>query len=74
LILTQALEITLLITQLRDASLLLQQALSLQGVTLAAVPFLTILVSTPFLILAPVALLIVRLVVAPVSVLIAGAV
>jgi hypothetical protein len=53
---------------------LLQQALSLQCVTLAAIPFLTILVGAPFLILAPVALLIVRLVVAPVSVLIAGAV
>jgi hypothetical protein len=74
LILPQALQVALLIAQLRDTPLLLKQALSLLRVTLAARPFLTILVSTPFLILAPVALLVVCLVGAPVAVLSTGAI
>jgi hypothetical protein len=54
--------------------LLLKQALSLLRVTLLTRPFLTILVSTPFLTGAPIALIVVGLVVAPVAVLITGAI
>jgi hypothetical protein len=59
LILSQALQVTLLIAQLVDTSLLLEQALSLLRVTLLTRPFLAVLVSTPFLTGAPVALIVV---------------
>jgi hypothetical protein len=58
LILSHALQISLLIGQLRAASLLLEQALLLGSPTLPAILFLAILVNALILILAPVALLI----------------
>jgi len=59
LILSYPLQIALLISQLRAAPLLFEQALTLKGPTLPEVLFLLILANALFLITAPIALLIV---------------